>query len=209
MNITQTTEEFIQEHPYIRACLKKGLINYSSLTRMIATDCKLDIKKNFDAILIACRRYRQKIKLSGNEKDITELLSKSKVEVKNKILVVVLENSISSQSVELIENKIRKEKSVFRLIESASAITMVTTEDYSSLIKDSFRNKIIDEKKGLVEVTLKSSKEIERIPGVMAFIFSLFAEFNINIIETMSSWTDTIFVIEEKDIGKVMEIMRF
>jgi aspartokinase len=43
----------------------------------------------------------------------------------------------------------------------------------------------------------------------MAFIFSLFAEFNINIIETMSSWTDTIFVIEEKDIGKVMEIMRF
>jgi hypothetical protein len=77
-------------------------------------------------------------KTFSNEKDITELLSKSKVEVKNKILVVVLENSISSQSVELIENKIRKEKSVFRLIESASAITMVTTEDYSSLIKDSF-----------------------------------------------------------------------
>lgn len=62
MNITRLTEKFIQEHPNIGSCLKRGLINYSSLTRMIASENKLDLDRNFDAILIACRRHKEKIK---------------------------------------------------------------------------------------------------------------------------------------------------
>jgi len=60
-NITKLTEQYIAEHPSVKDCLKKGLINYSSLTRKLCKDLNLDLKKNFDAILIACRRYHRKI----------------------------------------------------------------------------------------------------------------------------------------------------
>ena len=43
----------------------------------------------------------------------------------------------------------------------------------------------------------------------MGYLYSLFGENGINIIETMSTWTDTLFVIEEKDVGRVMGILRF
>ena len=56
-NITKLTEHYISEHPSIKDALKKGLINYSKLTRQIAEDMDIELKKNFDAILIACRRY--------------------------------------------------------------------------------------------------------------------------------------------------------
>ncbi len=209
MNITKITEQFLRERAYIRSCLKKGLINYSSLTRMIAKEYDLDLKKNFDAILIACRRYKQKFKKEGNEKDILDLLKKSKIEVKNKIMATVLETSTPSANIELVEKKIRKDKDIFRLVEGASAITLITSEDYRDEIKKTFRNTIIKETLGLVEITLKSSKEIEDIPGVIAFLYSLLAEYGINIAETMSCWTDTIFIIEEKDLAKVMEVLRF
>jgi hypothetical protein len=61
MNITKLTESYIAEHPSVKDCLKKGFINYSSLTRQICKDLNLDAKKNFDAVLIACRRYYRKI----------------------------------------------------------------------------------------------------------------------------------------------------
>ena len=198
MNITRLTEKFIHDRPYVRSSLKNGLINYSSLTRMIVDKHKLDVNKNFDAILIACRRYKRKITKDNSEKEILDLLKKSKLEVKNKITAFVLERTTPYTNIELIEKKVRKQNEVFRLIEGASSITLVTSEDYSNLINKTFAQNIIKETKGLVEITLKTSKDIEDIPGVMAFLYSLFAEHGVNIIETMSCWTDTIFIIEEK-----------
>ncbi|MBI3026775.1 ACT domain-containing protein, partial [Candidatus Woesearchaeota archaeon] len=61
-NITKLTENYILEHPSIKDCLKNGLINYSSLSRQIASDLNLNPKNNFDAILIACRRFTGKLK---------------------------------------------------------------------------------------------------------------------------------------------------
>ena len=209
MNIAKLTEKYIIDHPHIRSTIKKGLINYSGLTRLIAKENNINIKDHFDAILIACRRYKEKIKKDNNQEEILDLLKKSKIEVKNKIAVIVLENSIPRQNLEKIEKDVRSENITFRLIESATVITVITGEDYIEKIEKTAKNNIIKITPGLVEVTLKTSKDIENIPGVMAFLYSLFAEYDINIIETMSCWTDTIFALQEKDLAKAMQVMRF
>ena len=61
----------------------------------------------------------------------------------------------------------------------------------------------------LAEITLKSSEDMENTPGIIAYLSTLLADNGINITETMSTWTDTLFVIDEKDIAKVMELLRF
>ena len=40
INITKETENYIRDHPSIKDCLKKGLINYSSLSRKIGDEKK-------------------------------------------------------------------------------------------------------------------------------------------------------------------------
>ena len=209
MSITKLTESYIAEHPSVKDCLKKGLINYSSLTRQICKDLNLD-KKNFDAVLIACRRYYRKIKIEISQEDkVLKILKQSKVEVKNKITAVVLEKNIYMPNLLEIEKQAKKQNEIFHILEGVTAITVVTSEDFLADIKDAFKNKIIKKNKALAEVTLKSPKEIETTLGIISYLYSLFAENNINILETMSCWTDTIFVIEEKDIAKVMELLRF
>ena len=210
MSITKLTEDHILQHPSIKDCLKNGLINYSSLSRKIASDLNLNLKKNFDAILIACRRFRRKLKQEQIlESKILKILKESKVEIKNKIIAVVIEKDVFFGNLLHLEKEIKKKREIFRVIEGLSAITVITSEDFLDLIRRYFKNKIILENKKLAEITIKSPKEIETTPGTYAYLCSLFGENNINIVETLSCWTDTIFLINEEDVGKVMSLLRF
>lgn len=210
MNITRLTEQYIQEHPSIKDCLRKGMINYSALTRQIAHEVNLELMKNFDAILIACRRYYRKLrKEKVFEEKIIDILKKSKLEVKNKIIVAVIEKDIYFNHLLELQKIIKNKAEVFHVIEGSSAITLITAEEFRDDIKKLFKNKIIKTTENLAEVTLKSTEELEKTPGVIAYLTSLLSESGINILETMSTWTDTLFVIDEKDIAKVMSVLRF
>ncbi len=210
MNITKLTEQYIQAHPSVKDCLRKGMINYSALTRKIAEDSGLDLKKSFDAILIACRRYFRKIKKESiHENKIIDILKKSKLEVKNKIIVAVIEKGIYFSNLWDLQKSIKDKSEIFHVIEGSTTITIITADEFKEEIKKLFRNKIVKISEELAEVTLKSTEELEKTPGVVAYLTSLLSENNINIIETMSTWTDTLFVIEEKDIGKAMVVLKF
>ena len=209
-NITKLAENYISQHPSVKDCLKNGLINYSSLSRQIASESNLNLKKNFDAILIACRRLKRKLKKEEIFEDkILKILKNSKIEIKNKIIGVVLEKDIFFGNLLSLEKEIKKRKEIFRIIESASGITIITTDEFSVLIKKYFKNKIILENNNLAEITIKSPKEIETVPGTYAYLCSLFGESNINIVETLSCFTDTIFLVKEEDVGKIISLLRF
>jgi len=210
VNVTKLTEQYIAEHPFVRYCLKRGLINYSSLTRQICHDLSLNVKKNFDAVLIACRRFYNKIKKEPVlDKKILDILRDSKVEIKNKVTTVVLEKNIMVSNLLYIEKEANSLMETFHIVESASVITIITSNELSKKIKKIFKNKIIRENKNLVEIILKSTKQIVTIPGVISYLSSLLSQNNINIHEILSFWTDTIILIDEKDLNKTMELLRF
>ena len=209
-NITKLTEGYIAEHPFVKDCLKKGLINYSSLTRQICLDLNLDAKRNFDAVLIACRRFYNKIKSEATiEKKILEILKNSKIEVRNKINAVVLEKGIFFPNLLDIEKEAKKSNETFHIVDGATAITIITSDEFAKKTTQTFRNKIIKESGDLVEVILKSPRQIETTAGVISYLYSLLGENDINVYETLSCWTDTIFLVEEKDLSKVMALLRF
>ena len=210
MSITKLTEHYIAEHPSVNDCLKKGLINYSSLTRNICKDLNLDLNKNFDAVLIACRRYYRKVsKEPVLEDKIINILKDSKLEVKTKIVVVLVEKNIYYGNLIELQKEVKKKAELFHIIEGSNTMTIITAHEFLGIVKKLFKNKIIKISEGLAEVTLKSSEDMENTPGVVAHLSTLLAENGINIIETMSTWTDTLFVIAEKDIARVMGLLRF
>ena len=94
MNITKLTESYIESHPSLKDCLRKKLVNYSQLSRQIIKDGNLK-SRDFDAVLIAARRYFRKLSKSAAAEDtIRLLLSNSRIEIKNKIVVVVIDRHV-------------------------------------------------------------------------------------------------------------------
>jgi hypothetical protein len=180
------------------------------LTRRICKDLDLDLKKNFDAILIACRRYYRKVsKEAVLENKIIKILKDSKLEVKNKIVVVLVEKNIYYGHLIELQKEIKKKAELFHIIEGSNTITVITSHEFLGVIKKLLKNKIKKVTQNLAEVTLKSSEDVENTLGVIAYLTNLLAENGVNIIETMSTWTDTLFVVAEKDIAKIMELLTF
>jgi hypothetical protein len=209
MNITKLVEKYISEHPSVKDCLRKRLINYSSLSRLLLKELNLD-KTKFDAILIASRRYYEKLKrLKSEEERILSILRNSKLEIKNKILVAVVEKSHIYPLIIELEKKVRKKSEPFYVLEGTTAVTIVTSADFLSEIKNTFGSRILKLNQNLALVTIKSPKALEITPGVLAVLASALADRNINIVENMSCWTDTLFVVAEKDVAAVIEAMKF
>jgi len=202
---TELTIEYIREHPEIKNCLKKGLINYSSLARLIAKELKIEKSSSKEAILIAARRFHDKLKKeSSYEQKIKDILKKSEMEIKNKIVVNILPKNINLDSIDTIQKNVRKESGTFYLLEGSDNYTAIFQEKYSHHMNKF--NKI-KEQKNLCLIIFKSSKEIETTPGVVSYLTSLFAEYGVNIVQFLSCWTDTLFIIENKDLNKTIEFL--
>ncbi|MDO8428317.1 MAG: hypothetical protein Q7S92_03830, partial [Candidatus Diapherotrites archaeon] len=67
---------------------------------------------------------------------------------------------------------------------------------------------VLFKEENLVEISLQSPENIQEVPGIVAYLYSLFAEHNLNILETMSFWTDTIFVIRENDLTQALNVIK-
>lgn len=210
LTTAEITKKYVDEHPYIKNCLNKGLINYSSLSRLISKELKIEKKTSIEAILIALRRIQEKLNLeTNNDKDIIKLLSKSELEVKTKICIYILEKNIDFSIIEKIQNYVKKDSGVFYFLEGSTSHTFILQEKFIDLIEKYFKLNIIKKNNNMVLINLKSSKDIENTPGVVSFLSSLFAENDINISEFISCWTDTIFIVNNKDLNKCLNILNF
>ncbi len=207
---TELTEKYLEQRPSIRDCLKNNVINYSKLARKISIELGIEKESSVEAILVACRRYSLKLKKEKSlEEKILKILRKSELEIKNKIVVVIIDKGIYTGNLIEIEKKIRSNSDTFYAIEGVNAFTVIISEKYLDELNKLFKRNIINISKNLAMITLKSPESLESTPGVVSYLYSLFSEHGINIVETMSCWTDTIFVVSEKDIPDVMNFLKF
>ena len=209
MSITKDVENYIMQNASIKDCMKNDLINFSSLSRKIIKELGLK-KRDFDAVLIACRRLQRKLRSEiSSEKRIAEILKNSKLDIRTGIVVFIIEKDVYFDYLLDIEKEIKKKMEVFHIIEGVNTLTIITSREFSDRIWKLFRNKIIKENKELAELIIRAPTKIEKTPGVLSYLYSLFGEHNINIYETMSTWTDTLFIIDEKDLERAVKALRF
>jgi hypothetical protein len=207
---SELTIEYIKEHPYIKNCLKKGLINYSALARLISEELGIQKKSSKEAVLVAARRFRDKLKNEyKTEEEIKTLLKKSEIEIKTKIDVFVLNKSIDIDTIDKIQKNMRKENRMSFFLEGSDNYTFIFPHKYADVVYKSLSGYVIKKHENLVMIIFKSPKEIENTKGVVAYLAGLFSENDINIIEFLSCWTDTLFIIEPKDVNKALNFLDF
>lgn len=209
MSMTKIAEGYIESHSSVKDCLKRRLLNYSQLSRQIIRENNLG-DSNFDAVLIAARRYLRKLSKSGLAEDrIRSLLSSSRIEIKNKIFVAVIDKRIFTDDLLELERRVKKSRNVFYAIEGTDAITIITAAAFLDDINSAFKSSIMKAWSGLALVVIASPEEIEETPGVFSYLSGLLSDRGINIMEAMSCWSETLFVVAEADIAGVLWALKF
>jgi hypothetical protein len=208
MSIAKEAQSYIFENEYARKSLKKNIVNFSRLARNIIKDKDLKAK-DMDAVVVALRRIQHSMRKEHiHEQEIIKLLSLSSMEIKNKISVIITEK-INLSSLLDMQKEIKRHRGEFTAIESVNAITVITSNESLKIIEKYARNQIIRRYSDKLAIIIRSPVDIEKTAGVINYLCAVFAEHDVNIIEMMSCWTDTIFIIEENDLGKIVKALKF
>jgi hypothetical protein len=187
MTIAKKVRKHLRNKPYLLEALEKGIVNLSELSRQIQEDMQIE---NTSAVKAALRRFAgelQKNKQKREEK-VLEVLRKSVLVVYDRKSVIITNKEINDKngmSVDL------PDKFVYLLDKKD------LPERVNALVKHD----------NCTMIVMHSPEELESIPGVIAFLTTLLSEQNVNVIEFISCWTETIIVVEKKDSFKTYETL--
>lgn len=187
MTIAQEVREYLKNRPYVLEALEKDIVNFSELARQIQKELKI---KNIVAIKAALRRFSDESRKHKRrrEEKVLKILKESSITLHDGNSVVVTTKPLET------EDRIK--------VNLGGKFVYLTDKNNLDKI-----NSVLQKHEDCVMVVIHSPAELEATPGVVAFLTSLLAEQNINIIEFISCWTDTIIVVEKKDSLKTYEIL--
>jgi len=187
MTTAQSVRNYLRNKPYLLEALEKGIVNLSELSRQVQQDLKAS---NTVAIKAALRRFSEELEKhkQRREEKVLQILERSSITVYDKKSVIITTKELATKKgmkVDLLG------KYVYLMDRSE------LPERISTLIKHD----------NCTMIVINSPEELEATPGFVAFLTTLLAEQNINIVEFISCWTETIIVVDKKDSLKAYEAM--
>jgi len=187
MTIANNVRSYLRNKPYLLEALEKGIVNLSELSRQIQEELKTG---NTSAVKAALRRFSEELQRhkQKREEKVLQILKRSGMAVYDRKSVVITNREVD------VKNALKVDllnKHVYLLDRSD------LPERISTLVKH----------EDCTMVVVHSPEELEATPGVVAFLATLLAEQNVNIIEFISCWTETIMVVEKKDSLKAYEVL--
>jgi hypothetical protein len=205
-SVAETTRKYIDRHPSIRDCISKDLVNFSSLSRLIMKEMGVTHE---EAVLAASRRYASKLSKTDFEGDIMSVFEESRLELKTRICIVVAKNEwIVLKNLEDVVKKILSDKSTMQVMESTNAITVISEDKFLPLITRAIgEDHVVSVKQNLAEITVKSPQRIETTTGAFTYLVSMLSEQGINLLEAVSCFTDTIFIVNREDMMRAFDIL--
>ncbi|MDI6654390.1 MAG: ACT domain-containing protein [Candidatus Hydrothermarchaeota archaeon] len=206
-SISEAARKVLAGYPYLEEYMTLRIINNRALARAIYRDVRRECGEvKLQSVVTAVRRFPiSKTKSERNK--ILKILSESEVNLRYDIGVatIMLDSEVPKKLDEL-RREIGEE--TYMLIQGIQTLTIVAEERLLSLFEKLFNGKIAEIKRGLALIVVMSPKEIIRTPGVIAHLASILALEKINVVEMMSSHTETSFIVEERDALRAIEVIR-
>jgi aspartokinase len=187
MTIAQNVRSYLQNKPYLLEALEKDIVNLSELSRQIQEELKIN---KTSAVKAALRRFSEELQRhkQKREEKVLQVLKRSGIAVYDRKSVMITTKEINTKTgmkVDLLN------KFVYLLDKGD------LPERVNALVKHD----------NCTMIVMHSPEELEATPGVVAFLTTMLAEQNVNMIEFISCWTETIIVVEKKDSFKAYEVL--
>ena len=206
MNITQATRRVLRKYPNIAEYLNQGIVNYRALARLIQPEVEriLGTRVKLQSIVTALRRSSAEKLSDGSAKRI---LAESEVSLRYDLGLVT--TSLSRETPrKVLEVHRLLSGSAYVLLQGLENLTIVTKQEHIPKLEKLFGEELVESKRSLAGIFVKSPPEIASTSGILARLSGLLAAEGINVVEMMSSYVETMFLVEERDCLRGVEAIR-
>ena len=199
-SVAHRVREYLDAHPPLGDALRSGVANHAAMARRIASDLGV---RQLEAVVAACRRYPKGRTDAFGEGAVRRVLRKSRIESRSKVaaITVGLGSDVLQRLGDVVE-ELLDENLLCRVIQVSRGTVILVDEDSVSRVTRQLREaNVVRVRRGLVEVAVTSPESIEETPGLLRLLAGVLATQGINIVEALSCYTDTIFLLDESDLS--------
>ena len=188
-SVAQLVRETIQMRPSLLDALKMQIVNYSALARMLQTEIG---EGSLEAVKAAVIRISEELEYEKGlqEERVRSILRESVVRLQDKIAVLISPTELDIPYI----------------------VTAYLTDSYVYVVNQTRLKKKIPDfvqvNSNLVALLLISPDRVETTPGFVAFITSLLASREINIVEFISCSTNTVIILDQGDALNAFSLLQ-
>jgi len=210
--ISSAVEDYIKSKPFLISALSQGIINLTSLSRIIKSDIEVSLKKEvkYGAIVMALKRlsneleFRTTFKIVKIIKDIGDITVRSSlVDYNFKVSDTLLSNQAK------VLAKVDNNDDFYTSSRGVNECNIVVSGNLISLVEDVLKNEtLLSKQENLSSISIKLPSENVSIPGVYYFVFQRLSWEGINIYEVISTSNEFTILVNEDQVDKAFKVIK-
>ncbi|HLT51465.1 MAG TPA: hypothetical protein VKZ93_05880 [Arenibacter sp.] len=203
--ISSVVEDYIKKKPFLQSALAQGIINLTSLSRIVRPEIENELGKDIrnGAIVMALKRLSDDLEFRATHKIIKVLKNIGEITVRSSLTdftFLVSDTILENQTVLLKE--INKNKDVFYTSSrGVNEMNIVVSNTLDTAVEELFKNEKCTQKaEHLSSITVKLPAENVSVPGIYYFIFQRLAWEGIVLFEVISTTNEFTIIVNDEQV---------
>lgn len=211
--ISSIVEEYIKTKPFLSSALSQGIINLTSLSRIIKPEIEHQLGKEVKngAIVMALKRLSSELEFRVTHRVLKFVRNIGEITVRsslNDYTFKVSETLLKSQGAFM--SKINDLNTVFYTSSrGVNESNIVVSNEVAELVEQFFKNEVLLEKQeNLSSITVKLPKDNVNVPGIYYFIFQRLSWEGVNIYEVISTTNEFTILVNDQQVDKAFTVIK-
>jgi hypothetical protein len=203
--ISSVVEHYIKKKPFLQSALAQGIINLTSLSRLIKPEIQEELGKDIrnGAIVMALKRLSDDLEFRATHKIIKVLKNIGEITVRSSLtdFTFLVSDTILEHQTELLE-EVNKNKDVFYTSSrGVNEINIVVSNSLDGIVEELFKKEKCTQKaENLSSITVKLPAENVSVPGIYYFIFQRLAWEGIVLYEVISTTNEFTIIVNDDQV---------
>jgi hypothetical protein len=211
--ISSVVENYIKTKPFLLNALSQGIINLTSLARIMISDLESELGKDVKqgAIVMALKRLSEDLDFRLNHKIVKVLKNIGEITVRSSLIdytFAVSETILDKQA--LLISDIKSYTDIFYTSSrGVNETNIVVSESVGHFIEKHFVDeKLLQKQVNLASITVKLPQENIIVPGIYYFIFQRLAWEGIIITEVISTSNEFTILVNEDQVDVAFKVIK-
>lgn len=211
--VASVVEQYLKTKPFLLSSLSEGIINLTSLARVIMPEIELHLGKDIKqgAVVMALKRISEELDFRISHKVSKVLQNIGEITVRSSLTdyTFITSDSLLDNQARLI-SEINKLKDVFYTSSrGVNETNIVVSSSVNTLVENLLKTeKVLNKKENLSSITVKLPQENVSVPGVYYYIFQSLAWEGIIINEVISTTNEFTIIVDENQIDVAFKVMK-
>ncbi|MGI9546018.1 MAG: aspartate kinase [Flavobacteriaceae bacterium] len=211
--ISSVVEHYIKKKPFLQSALSQGIINLTSLSRIIKPEVEETLGKEIrnGAIVMALKRLSDDLEFRATHKIIKVLKNIGEITVRSSLtdFTFLVSDRILEDQTKLIK-EVNKNKDVFYTSSrGVNELNIVVSSSLDKTVETLFKNETCTQKaENLSSITVKLPAENVSVPGIYYFIFQRLAWEGIVLYEVISTTNEFTILVNDDHVDSAFKTIK-